>query len=240
MPMSRSLLLWGLAAGLLAGLAASFVAFLGAEPRIDEAIALEQAAAPAVPAGEAPVSRDGQRAGLVLAWELAGLSVGFLFALVFALLLGRVGPRRPRHLAWALGGGCFVVLALIPALKYPASPPGVGDPATIEPRTLWYVTLLVCSALAALATVRAWRWARSRWPAARAGALAAAVGLATVAIAFVLLPGVDGAPAGYPSDLLWEFRAAALASQLALWTALALAYGWLAERALAGGRGRTA
>jgi len=238
--MSRSLLLWGLAAGLLAGLAAGTVAFLGAEPRLDEAIALEQAASPPDPAEQAPVGRDAQRAGLVLAWGLAGLAVGFLFALVFALLLGRVGPRRPRHLAWALGGGCFVALALVPALKYPASPPGVGDPATVEPRTLWYLTLLVCSALAALAAVRAWRWARSRWPAARAGALAAAVGLGTVALAFAGLPGVDEVPAGYPSDLLREFRAAALASQLALWTALALAYGWLAERALDRRRGRAA
>lgn len=238
--MSRSLLLWGLVAGLLAGLAASIVAFLGAEPRLDEAIALEQAAAAGAPAEDAPVSRDGQRAGLVLAWALAGLAVGFLFALAFTLLLGRAGPRRPRHLAWALGGGCFVVLALIPALKYPASPPGVGDPATVEPRTLWYLTLLVCSGLAALAAVRTWRWARSRWPAAGAGVVAAAVGLATVAIAFLLLPGVDEVPAGYPSALLWQFRAAALASQLALWTALALAYGWLGERALARGQGRAA
>ncbi|HEV2769923.1 MAG TPA: CbtA family protein, partial [Solirubrobacteraceae bacterium] len=81
--MSRSLLLWWLAAGLLAGLVAGTVAFVGAEPRLDEAIALEQAAAPAAAAEDPLVSRAGQRAGLVFAWALAGLAVGFLFALAF-------------------------------------------------------------------------------------------------------------------------------------------------------------
>jgi predicted cobalt transporter CbtA len=44
----------------------------------------------------------------------------------------------------------WFVLFLIPALKYPANPPAVGDPETIYYRQSLYIAYLVISGLAAL------------------------------------------------------------------------------------------
>jgi predicted cobalt transporter CbtA len=51
-----------------------------------------------------------------------------------------------------------------------------------------------------------------------------------VAVVFLLLPGVDEVPAGFPAELLWRFRVGSLATQLALWAAMGLAFGALLER----------
>ncbi|WP_162795634.1 CbtA family protein, partial [Nonomuraea lactucae] len=88
----------GLLLGLLAGLVAGSFAFVVGEPLLDTAIAMERPLA-----GEAPVvSRSAQKAGLFLATGLYGLAVGGIFALVFAGLRGRVGPRSDGRLAAAV------------------------------------------------------------------------------------------------------------------------------------------
>ncbi len=100
--MVRTLLVRGLLLGLLATLVAGVFAFTAGEPRIDEAIALENAAAAhehgAAPAHEhehgEEVSRGTQKAGLFLATGLYGLAAYGVFALVYAALRGRVGPGR--------------------------------------------------------------------------------------------------------------------------------------------------
>lgn len=113
--MVRTLLVRGLLLGLLAGLVAGVFAFTAGEPRIDEAIALENAAAHEHEHGGAvhehgagaahehgeEVSRGTQKAGLFLATGLYGLAAGGVFALVFAALRGvsargrTAGSRSP-------------------------------------------------------------------------------------------------------------------------------------------------
>jgi hypothetical protein len=230
--MVRSLLMWGLVAGLVAGLAAGAVAFVAAEPRIEDAIAIEASHAPAHErAEEARVSREGQRAGLFLACAVGGLSLGFLYSLIYAYALGRVGPGRPRRLAWALGGALLLAIVVLPALKYPANPPGVGDPQTITPRTLAYLALLACSLLALWAAARVFRAQRSRYSPARAALAGTAVYAAVVGVAYLLLPPVDEVPESFPESLLAEFRLASLAVQVTFWLVLAPLFGALAERA---------
>ncbi|MFG1704221.1 CbtA family protein [Nonomuraea sp. M3C6] len=245
--MVRTLLVRGLLVGLLAGLVAGGFAFAFGEPRVDGAIALEEAAqqappaekagqqaAPAAEAGhdhgeEAVVSRPVQKAGLFLATGLYGLAVGGVFALVFAGLRGRVGPRSDGGLALAAAGTAFVAVILVPFVKYPANPPAVGDPETINGRTLLYVVMLLVGLAAtaiAVATARrvsAGPWAR--WSAA-AGAF-----LVPVVAAWLLLPAVDEVPEGFPATLLWEFRLASLGTQLVFWAAFGVLFGWVSDRA---------
>jgi predicted cobalt transporter CbtA len=156
--MIRTLFLRGLVAGLIAGLAAGVFAFAFGEPLIDRAIAVEAASNPAGHAEEALVSRDGQRIGLFLATGIYGLALGGLFGLVFAVARGRIRARSDIRLSVGLAGALFAAVVLVPFLKYPAAPPGVGDPATITERTLLYLTVVATSLLALLA---AWRAARS-------------------------------------------------------------------------------
>src|SRR5690606_22344689 len=216
--MSRTLLVRGLLLGLLAGLVAGAFAFAVGEPRIDDAIALEEAAAAAEPAhthGDdhghdhgAEVGRGTQKFGLFLATGLYGLAIGGMVALAFAAPRGRVGPRSDGALALAAAGTAFAALIVVPFLKYPANPPAVGDPDTITGRTLLYLAMVGVGLLAAAAAVTAARrvpggpWAR--------GSAAVLAFLAPVVAAWLALPGVDEVPDGFPAALLWEFRLASL------------------------------
>ncbi|MFD0535589.1 CbtA family protein [Actinomadura luteofluorescens] len=252
--MVRTLLVRGLLLGLLAGLVAGVFAFAVGEPRIDDAIALENAAAaPGHGAAAEPesathghesgtheqetgkhehgeeVSRGTQKAGLFLATGLYGLAVGGVFALAFAGLRGRVGPRSDAALALAAAGTAFAAVIVVPFLKYPANPPAVGDPETINTRTLLYLAMIgvgLLSTAIAVTTARSVRggpWAR--WSAA---VLAFVV---PVAVASLLLPTVDEVPDGFPATLLWQFRITSLGTQLVFWASFGTLFGWFCDRA---------
>ncbi|MFI6484743.1 CbtA family protein [Nonomuraea sp. NPDC050663] len=235
--MIRTLVVRGLLLGLLAGLVAGGFAFFVGEPRIDSAIALEEAAAAAAPAEPEPaghshdveISRPVQKAGLFLATGLYGLAVGGVCALVIAGLRGRVGPRNEGGLALAVAGTAFVAVILVPFLKYPANPPAVGDPETINSRTVLYVVmLLVGLAATAVAVAVSRRIAAGSWQ-RWIGAVAAF--LVPVIAAWVLLPTINEVPDGFPATLLWEFRVASLGTQLVFWAAFGVLFGWVSERA---------
>ncbi|GAA5055215.1 putative cobalt transporter CbtA [Thermocatellispora tengchongensis] len=225
--MIRALLVRGLLAGLAAGLIAACFAYAVGEPRVEAAIALEEAAHAAqdqaqseAPAhshshDEAVVSRDGQRAGLFLALGLYGAAVGGVFALAFAALRGRIGPRPAGTLAAVMAAAAFVAVVLVPFVKYPANPPAVGDPETIGSRTVLYLVMVAIGLLSLAVAVTCARRV-PRYPVA-AGALGF---LLPVAVAWLVLPEVEEVPSGFPATLLWDFRLASLATQLVLWAAL--------------------
>ncbi len=231
--------------GLLAGLLAAVFAYATGESRIDRAIALEKAAAAASPAGshsheaaepahshdegEELVSRDGQRFGLFLALGLYGLAVGGLFALTYAAVRGRVGPRSEPVLAVALAAAAFVAIVLVPFLKSPANPPAVGDPETINQRTVLYLTAVAVGILAVGAGVAAHRYVSSREPWLRWLAGGAAL-LVPVAAAWIFLPGIDEVPQGFPADLLWDFRIASLGTQAVFWLGVGALFAFAARR----------
>lgn len=218
----KALLARGLVCGLLAGLAAGAFAFAVGEPGVERAIELENQAAARAPAEEPLVSRDGQRAGLLLATGLYGVAIGGLFALAFALVRGRTAPLGDASLARRLAAALFLGVVLVPFLKYPANPPAVGDPDTIADRTELYLTLVVISLLSLAA---GWRVARHAGP--LAGAL---VFVATVGVAAALLPSVNEVPRSFPADLLWDFRVASLGVQLVLWSAIGVLFGIACRR----------
>lgn len=128
----------------------------------------------------------------------------------------------------ALAAVGFMALSLVPALKYPANPPGVGDPTTVGRRTVLYLSLLTWSLLS---TWCWWRlWARLRaWPEHRRVAATTALYAVLVGAAFVLLPGspdvVDA-----PATLVWRFRIASLGGAAVFWAVLGWVLGCLARR----------
>jgi hypothetical protein len=245
--MTRTLLIRGLLVGLAAGLAAFLVARLVGETAVSQAIALESGqvaghaghaaeqladAGGASTAGTEPVSRAIQSTiGLLVATLAYGLVLGGIFALVFAASQGRLGRFGPRPLAGLLALGGFLTISVLPFLKYPANPPAVGDPETIDRRTGLYFVLVTIGLLLAYLAVLAGRRLTPRlgtWNAAIAGSLVFAV---TATVALRLLPGVDEV-GDFPAGLLWEFRLASLGVQLAAWATLGLLFGALTERAL--------
>jgi predicted cobalt transporter CbtA len=225
--MVARLLLRGMIAGCLAGLlAVCFFAFAG-EPSIEGAIAFEQASAPAETSpGPELVSREAQRSfGLLAAGAIHGTALGGLFALAFAFLYGRIETSDPRAIALGLSAAGFVAIALVPGLKYPASPPAVGSPETIGPRTASYLAMVGLSLLALLLAALA-RGALQRRFGRWNGTLAAAlVFLVGSVFAALILPDAEEIPPGFPAGVLWTFRLAAFGTQAVLWTALGLIFG---------------
>lgn len=221
-------LLRGLLAGALAGLLTGLVALLFAEPTLDAAIALEPAGG-----GEELFSRGAQKAGLVLGLVLVGLALGALFALAYRVLPTDLAARPwYRSLALALGG--FTALYLVPFLRYPATPPGVGDDATVGSRTSAY---LLCVALGVIVTSGAFAGARAlarrgvpAWQ--RQGGVAIAAVL-VVGVGYTLLPASAGLE-DVPADLVWDVRIRSFGLQVLLYATLGAIFGALSERAAAG------
>jgi predicted cobalt transporter CbtA len=52
----------------------------------------------------------------------------------------------------------------------------------------------------------------------------------TVAFAYVVMPGIDEVPPGFPASVLWKFRMASMATELTLWAGLGVVFGALTER----------
>jgi predicted cobalt transporter CbtA len=231
--MLRNLLICGLAAGLCAGLLATGVAQFVGEPAVDDAIAFERSHAGAH--GDGPVSRDAQRSfGLVTGVGVFGVAVGGLFALVFAVVYGRVADASPARTALWLAAAAFVVVALVPFVKYPPNPPAVGGDGSIGDRTALYFTMMWISVFAAVAAVRLRRPLAARLaPAAATGVALASYGV-VVGVAAVALPSVDELPAGFPAATLWEFRQGSLAIQLVLWATIGIVFAGAAQRVMTG------
>lgn len=213
-----AVLLRGLLAGLFAGLLAGTFAYAVGEPHIDAAIAIEESAAHSHSDEEPLVSRDGQRAGLLLATSLYGVALGGISACAFVLLRRRLRTGSDSYAALALAAAGFVGIVLVPFLKYPPNPPAVGDPETITKRTISYLLALVIGLLAVWAGVAAARRVSSPdWLRLAAGVAAFA---ATVVVGYLILPSINEVPADFPATLLWKFRLASIGTQAVLWTLL--------------------
>jgi predicted cobalt transporter CbtA len=234
-PSFSAILLRGLLAGLIAGLLAGVFAYAAGEPRIDAAIAIEEAnahaeQATAPGAAEADhhddelVGRDGQRAGLFLATGLYGIAMGGLLATAYALLRRRLRTPSDTRAALALAGSALLGAVIVPFVKYPANPPAVGNPDTIDQRTVSYLAMVVIGLVSVWAAVVAFRAVRAaspewlRWVASAAGFLV------VVAVAYLALPAVDEVPDTFPPSLLWDFRLASLGTQVVLWCGIGLAF----------------
>ncbi|XVU20669.1 CbtA family protein [Actinoplanes sp. CA-054009] len=222
-----ALLLRGLLAGLIAGLLAGCFAYAFGEPKVDAAIAIEEANAHAAAPAEADhhdeelVSRDGQKGGLFLATGLYGVAMGGLLATAYTLLRRRLRTPSDTRAALSLAGAALLGIVLVPYVKYPPNPPAVGDPATINQRTISYLAILVIGLVAVWASVVAARTQRAEWR----QAIAAAAGfLVVVVVGYTLLPTINEVPDTFPADLLWSFRIASLGTQVLLWSALGLAF----------------
>lgn len=245
--MVGALLLRGMLVGIVAGILCFGFLKIAGEASVERAIAFEaqhetatahdpkghdHGGAATAPAEPELVSRATQAGiGLFTAVAVYSAALGGLFALGFALAHGRVADLGPRATAALLAVLGIVAVYIVPNLKYPASPPSIGEADTIGLRTALYFSMIALSLAAMIATgmVRARlqpRW--GEWNAALAGA---AFYLVAMIVAGLALPAVDEVPDGFPADVLWHFRIASLGAQLILWATIGLLFGALSERA---------
>jgi predicted cobalt transporter CbtA len=248
--MVRTLLVRGMLVGIVAGLLSFGFLKIYGEPQVDRAIAFETQMDEAKAAAEKAkgmamsdeepelVSRPVQAGiGLFTAVVVYSAAFGGLFGLAFAFAYGRVpGRLSPQSLSALLAAAGFVAIYLVPNLKYPANPPSVGNPETINMRTALYFIMIAISlaAMVGSAALKGLLVARfGRW---NANLIVAACYIVIVVIAGLLLPVVNEVPEEFPAVVLWKFRIASLGAQVIMWATLGLLFGALTERAMDRGR----
>lgn len=254
----RKLIVRGVLAGAFAGLLAFVFARIFAEPVIARAIDYEGAreaaqmlldrAAGIAPeaAGTDTFSRTVQAGvGLGSGLVVFGAALGGLFAVTYAICLGRVGGLRPKSLALLVGLAGFVTVFLVPFAKYPTSPPAASDDATIQNRGASYLLMVLLSVLLAIAAVWLGQGLKGRLGSWNASLAASAAFVLGVGVVMAVLPSFHETPgpmidaqgtivlAGFPADVLAEFRLYSVAAQALFWGVLSLVFAPLAERVLA-------
>lgn len=233
----RNFLVRGLLAGLIAGILTFAVAYVAGEPSIDAAIAVESGDTGTTTHshhdattehthdgdGGTEVSRQNQSTwGLLTATVPTGIMLGGITALAAAFAMGRIGRLRPSQSTAIVAGLGFVSVALVPFLKYPATPPAVGDADTIGARTTQYFAMLAISVLAMIAVVLLFRALLERLGTYTAVLVSAAVYLAVVILAGELMPTVNEI-GDFPADALWYFRRGSLMTLATLWGVIGIA-----------------
>jgi len=144
-------LLSGAIAGTLLGLINQVIV----EPYIDKAIGIETQreinAGKIIDPSQQLQYRMWQKGGEVAASTIYGISLSALFGIVFVYSRNSLPGSNNKKKALVLTGIMFVVLFLIPTLKYPANPPAVGNPDTIYYRESLYVGFIAISGFSSLA-----------------------------------------------------------------------------------------
>jgi predicted cobalt transporter CbtA len=267
--MEKRIIWRGILAGAIGGLLAFVFARIFAEPQIQQAIdyesgrdeaqeALDKAAGMAVEAaGHDPFSRAVQgNVGIGVALIFFGAAMGALFAVAYALYLGRSGRVGPRALAVLVAGGGFLGLYLVPFIKYPANPPAIGHEDTIQQRSSFYLLMVAASVLFLVLAVWLGKRLQPRCGTWNATLIAGFVFIAATAIVMLILPSfgefaankqfhqATETPApltdpndrivfpGFPADVLYNFRLYSVGAQLILWTTIGLVFAPMAERLL--------
>lgn len=233
--MIRPLLVRGMLVGVVAGLLAFGFAYVFGEPQVQHAIDFEDYLARVhhEPAGRELVSRGVQRTyGLLTGTLVLGIALGGIFSLAFAWAYGRIGAMSPRLTAAVLALVAYLTVAVVPFTKYPANPPTIGNPATIDRRTVLYLTMISISVLATLAAGRIRRGLLPRLGSWNAAIAAVGAFVLVIAAAELILPAVHETPKGFPADVLYRFRLASLGINLTLWATIGLGFGATAQRLL--------
>lgn len=207
------------------------------EPFVDRAITLEAARSErnlALTGGteeqyEELFSRRTQKVGLLAGTLIFSLAVGCIFAGAFALLAGRLPGETRRAQVAMLAAAAFVTTVLLPFLKYPANPPGVGDPGTLASRQLLYLACILLTVAGLGVAVRVFGRLRARASTRLAVAGSGLVLAVWLTALLVLLPSRTD-PVNTPARLLWEFRAASLAGQIIFWVLFSGLFGTLLAR----------
>lgn len=214
------------------------------EPAINRALAIEDAVvSEAHEHGHGATSGSAHHAGEVVTrfqQQVGGTLTIIVVAVLFGLAFSVVYAKSEHRMVGTTELGrslCLAVLVLgaavlMPALIVPANPPGVGDPDTVNQRTLAYLLAILVSLLAiglVFAVQKAldvrnvpteWRW------------LLTALGTAVAAAVLLLaIPRVDqDIPAAVPAALIWDFRIGSLAQLAGMWVTIGIVHGFRSYR----------
>jgi predicted cobalt transporter CbtA len=237
----RAIITRALTAGLTVGVLVAGYTFFVVEPTIDEAIALEeQLAAEAEQSEKAENSHDEEEPLFTRSEQVGGgLAASLIYAVILSAVFGTVFAATRHRLPgrsdllrslW-LAAVAFGCVALVPALKYPANPPAVGDPDTVGERTVQWLVLVAVSVLLAWALTRLSGSLRSRLDESTRVLVMTAATVTAFGALLIVLPGTpDNIDPRVPAALVWDFRIRSIGGLALLWCGLGVGLGWLLER----------
>jgi len=214
-----------LISGAIAGTVLGAVNQVIVEPYIEQAIALEvqnaQHNGEMINPIEFTAYRLWQKGGEIAAGTILGMSLGSLFGIVFAYGRPSVPGSSNVKKALIVAGIMWFTLFLMPALKYPANPPAVGDPETIQYRQSLYLGFLSISGFSALGLAFVYR---------KAGAIKSKKVLVPAIYAAIMAAGYFAMPANpdvisAPMDLVLSFRIVSALTMSMFWGLLGLTLG---------------
>jgi predicted cobalt transporter CbtA len=216
-----------LISGAIAGTILGLINQLLVEPYIDQAIEIEVrntvASGKPVDLDELEEYRLWQKGGEIVAGTILGISISALFGIVYAYARDFIPGSNNKKKGLILAGIMFFVIFLIPALKYPANPPAVGDPEIIEYRESLYIGMLVISGFTALGVALLYRKLGQIHRGSKK-IIVPAIYAVIIALVFVVLP-ANPDEMIISSDLLMNFRIVSTLTMGIFWGILGIALG---------------
>jgi predicted cobalt transporter CbtA len=225
-----------LVSGAIAGTILGIINQALVEPYIDRAVSIETQNV--IKEGEIvdPIElhdyRLWQKGGEIVAGTVLGISFAALFGIVF--MYGRssilLHSNSNTKKAMILAGIMWFVLFLVPALKYPANPPAVGDPETIYYREILFIAFLAISGFSTLGLALVYRKLGIATSNKNKKIIVIPLAYAAIMIvAFLILPpNPDEITA--PMDLVQGFRFASAFTMSIFWILLGLIFGALWDK----------
>ena len=200
------------------------------EPYIDKAINIETQrqinSGGNIDQVEIASYRVWQKSGEIAAGTILGISISALFGIVFAYSRNSLLGSSNKKKALVLAGVMWFVLFLVPALKYPANPPAVGNPETIYYRESLYIRYLAVSGFSALALAFLFRKLGNKL------SKKIIVPLIYAVVMFAAYLGLPSNPdkINIPMELVQTFRISSAFSMSIFWGIMAIVFGSLWDK----------
>lgn len=260
--MEKQIIGRGLLAGLVAGIFAAIFTRIFLTPITERAIEFEDGLSEAYEelshahdaAGAIGHSHDADDAlfsrfeqiniGMPIALIAFCLAMGALLAVAYILVYNRIGAFSARGLAALVAAGMLVSLWIVPALKYPPSPPATSLDETIRERAFLYLLMVVISAVLFIGAIVFGHKMAEKFGAWNGTLLGAADYVVTVGIVMLLLPSIHEIPGplrddagnivfpGFPAEDLADYRLYALGTQVVIWVTLGVVFSAMMHRLL--------
>jgi predicted cobalt transporter CbtA len=215
-----------LLAGAIAGTILGAMNQVAVEPYIERAIELEMRntaqSGEVINPAEFAAYRFWQKGGEIIAGTILGLSIGSLYGIVFVYTRGLISGTNNKKKALIVASVMWLVLFLMPALKYPTNPPAVGDPETIYYRQSLYVAFLAISGFSALGLAFLYRKMTSSLNTKKA--IIPLAYAAIMAVAYLAMPS-NPDPINAPIDLVIGFRITSAITISMFWALLGVIFG---------------
>lgn len=222
-----------LVSGAIAGIILGLINQAIVEPLIDKAISIETqrqiARGESVDTTQQSQHRMWQKGGEVVAAATYGISLSALFGIVFVYSRRSLPSFNNKRKALFLAAIMFFVIFLIPALKYPANPPAVGNPSTIYYREMLYVGFIAVSGFSALALALSYKGLQTYFPEKPTWLIFPLIYAVLMISAYIVFP-PNPDKVTIPADLIISFRIASAFTISIFWGVLGIIVGFFWDK----------